>query len=96
MTIERWYFEEVPGVDPAPDFDGAEWRRRYFAKVGTVCRYLGGSSLVAVYCPERPPADRDRLRAELEAHPGNVNAVLDACDQATARFEASYCEGLAA
>jgi hypothetical protein len=76
---------ERPGETPAPDFDAKGWRSRYFRTVGTVSRYRDGNQLVMIVSRRRE--EYERLRAELDAVPGNVNAVLAACDEAVASMQ---------
>lgn len=71
-----------------PAFDGVAFRQQWFRHVGSVHRHWSTGELVLFYSTDRHPADRERLRRQLEAHPGNVAAVLAAVDKVHAEVNA--------
>lgn len=77
-----------PEAAPSDSFDARDWRLRYFRTVGSVCRYRDTDSL-ALCVADRVDA-YDGLRAELDASPGNVNAVLLECDAAKRAMESAF------
>ncbi len=82
----RWYRYSTD-AEPNPAFDGAAFIKSWARFVGSAHRHYKTGELVLCWSTEGPhPQEREMLRARLEANPGNVAAVLTACDERSERW----------
>lgn len=76
----RWYSRpDTSEINPA--FDGKAFVQSWARYVGSAHRYFKTGELILCWSTNGPhPLEREMLRERLEAHPGNVGAVLAAID----------------